>query len=513
MPCRRALAASVLALALAVPESARAQATQRLAPVGGRTTLVGGTGLVFGHDSASAFLNPATVVRIDKNRLSFSVDFYYLSLTESDAWYQPGTIDRARFGDVRREGNTAVSAFDFDSLPGSLCLFFGAGDLPFVSSDSKTELRARQARLGFCLASIQYNAFTFNDESYAQTTPTGVSRQAQNLRQTFRRLAFGPTYAMWLDNRLVVGASVHASRSSHRSIIGATSATYAGGPDAISSSFYNVSRGDSHELTATLGLTYRISRRQSVAIALQSPSLHVFGGGGINHHTQYRGAGSGESTFSADGSFVTRTPPRVAIGTGVEASWGSAEVNVAFHAPIGEVFSADLEGRALEVINDGRPVDQSRRAHFATPALGSVNFGVGGEAYTSERISLLGGLSADATIVPKGQLRADPFNFYPSRMHRVAASFGVASHGTGGDLLIGLEGSYGWGERLTPNMYQVPAMLDIADQRQIGLLFVLAGSTSFRSFKTAVENVKKVIDPAENDKDKDKEQKPSDPRR
>src|SRR5262249_18443140 len=141
-----------------------------------------------------------------------------------------------------------VSSFDFDTLPGSLCVFFRAADIPFLASTSTAnDLREKGARLGLCIASIQYSAFSYNAEDYEQTTPTGVSRQAHNLRQTFRRLAVGPTYSMYIDNRISVGASIHASRSSHRSIIGATATTFAAGrADPIASTFYSVARGDSH---------------------------------------------------------------------------------------------------------------------------------------------------------------------------------------------------------------------------------------------------------------------------
>lgn len=502
-------ALGALALTTGIADDANAQSSYRLAPVGGRTTLVGGTGVVFGSDSASAFLNPATAQRVDKNRLSFSVDFYSLSLFQSGRWYQPGAIDRERFGDVGVEGNTAVRSFDFDSLPGSLCLFFGISDLPFLAREAKIELRERRARLGICLASIQYNAFTFNAEDYEQQTPSGVSRQSHNFRQTFRRLSFGPTYSMYVDNHLTIGASVHASRSSHRSIIGATATTYGPG-GAINSSFYNVARGDSHELTATLGATYRISKRQTVGIALQSPSLHVFGSGGINYRTSFdTPTAAASQTFTADGSFATSTPPRVAIGTGVESEWGSAELDVAFHPPISSAYNAEFDGRQFERVSGGPSIDRTRSVNLKTPALGAVNVGVGGEIFTSPRLSLLGGLGTDISIVPKGSLPSDPLHYYPARMHRLTASFGVGSHGSGGDLLIGIEGSYGWGERLTPNVYQLPPRLDTADQTQFGLLFVLAGSTSFQTFKRTVEAVKKELDPKE---DKSKvTPKPSEP--
>lgn len=476
--------------------SAEAQSSNRLAPVGGRTALVGGTGLVFGADSASTFLNPASAVRIDKNRLSFSVDFYYLSLITAPRWYQPGPIDTGRFGDVSRDSNTAVSAFDFDSLPGSICLVFGLGDWKALQKDDRKELQERRARLGFCLASIVYNAFTFNAEDYEQQRPGGVSRQAHNIRQTFRRLAFGPTYSMWIDRRLAVGASLLASRSSHRSLFGATATTYGGPIGAVNSNFYDFARGDSHELTAIVGATYRISKRQSVALSFQAPSLHVFGSGGVNHHTEVRdGTGATMRTASAFGSFSTSTPARIALGTGIESTWGSVEINAAFSAPLGEAYSADFDGRIFDQGADNVTSDRAQNIKVSTRARGTVNFGVGGEYFTSPTFSLLGGLSTDASLVPHGSLSRDPLRFYPQDLNRVSASFGVGSHGEGGDLLIGAELSHGWGRRLTPNVYQAPPELDESPQKLYGFLLVLAGSTNLRSFRRVVEDVQKVIVP------------------
>jgi hypothetical protein len=478
-----------------VPSVAHAQASNRLAPVGGRTTLVGGTGVIFGHDSASTFLNPATAVRVDKNRLSFSVDFYFLSLTRAPSWYQPGPIDRSRYGDVKSDGAQAISAFDFDSLPGSLCLFFGIADLPFLARAATKELREKQARLGLCLASISYTSFTFNAEGYEQRTASGVTRQAHNVRQTFRRLAVGPTYSMWIDNRVAIGASVHASRASHRSMLAANATTYrsAGGP--VESSFYNFSRGDSHDLTATIGMTYRISPRQTVGVAVESPSLHLFGSGGFNQLTQVRGGGDETSSATASGSFVARTPARVSIGTGVEDDWGSAELNASYSTGLTNVYVAEFEGRQIDVGANGIPVDVEKRTTFGARSLGTVNLGAGAELYTSPRLSLLGGASIDVSVVPKGTLPADELHYYPARMHRTALSFGVGSHGGGGDLLVGTEVSYGWGERLAPNVYQTPPRLAATEQQVLGFLVVLAGSTSFKTFQRAVDDVKKAIVP------------------
>jgi len=475
---------------------AHAQSSYRLSPVGGRTTLVGGTGLVYGHDSASAFGNPATVVRVDSSRLAFSVNFYDLSITSAGSWYQPGPVDQARFGDIRKDGSTAVSTVDFDSLPGSLCVFLELADMPVFSAATKKSLRDQRARLGVCLASIHYDAFSFNAEDYEQATPTGVSRQAHNIRQTFRRVSVGPSYSMNVSKTVAFGASVHFSRSSHRSLFGATATTYGGARGPITSSFYDFSRGDSHDLTASAGVTWRIAPHQSVALAVETSSLHLWGSGGLNFHSQYAGAESAASTFTAQGDFRTETPPRVALGTGVEYPWGSAELDVTYRPRTSAAYVADYAGRSFDVSADGTTSDTAKKSVLSTRALGSLDVGVGGEVFLTRRLSLLGGARASASIVPKGTLAADPLAYHVARTHEAALSFGIGSHAEGGDLLLGLEGSYGWGERLAPNVYQLPTRLEATDYDTYGLLFVFAGSTSFRSIKRAVDEVTKVFDPA-----------------
>lgn len=499
------VACALAAASFAFASEANAQSTYRLSPVGGRTTLVGGTGLVYGHDSASAFLNPATVQRVDSSRLAFSVNFYYLSVVHAGSWYQPGDID-PRFGDVRRESNTSVTSIDFDSLPGSLCLFLQINDIPFLSWSTKKELKERRARLGVCLASIHYDQFTFNAEDYQQQTPQGLSRQAQNIRQTFRRLAVGPSYSMYVTNALAVGISTHFSRTSHRSLFGATATTYGNAAGPITSSYYQFSRGDSHELTATIGAFYRIGAHQTIALALESPSIHLFGSGGLNFHSQYAGAQNAASTFTAEGDFTTRTPPRIAIGTGVEHPWGTAEVNVSFRPATQAAYSANFEGRSFTVAQDGSTTDIARSGNFDVRASGGVNIGAGGEVFLTPRLSLLGGASLDSTIVPKGTLTRDPLNYHIARTHRIGLSFGVGSHGEGGDLLLGLETSLAWGERLTPNVYQLPTRLDIADHQTWGVLFVLAGSTSFRNIRRTVNEVTKALDPSKDEKKEEKKE-------
>jgi hypothetical protein len=490
------VAAAVAAVALLVaafsPRNAAAQANYKLAPVGGRTTLVGGTGLAFGRDSASAYLNPATVVRVDPGRLAFSVNFYELSVFDAPEWYTPGPVDRTHFGDVA--GSKAnVTTVGFDTLPSSLCIFLRAGDIAFLARETSKGLSESQARLGICIATVQASDFTFDREDFSSGNARGGTRQAQTVRQSFRRIAVGPTYSMYVTNALAVGASLHVSRAAYRSLFETTATTY-GGVSPVTSIFYSSAHGDSYDINGTLGATYRIGRYQTVAMALELPSLHVFGPGGVNHYTHFDGAGAGSQTLTANGDFAANAPMRIALGTGMERAWGSAELNVSYHMPVAPAYTAHLDGRAVDVHN-GVGVDRAVSLDLSTRARGAVNIGVGGELVIAPYITLLTGLSTDLSTAREGSLLSDPMSYFPSRTNRVAASLGLGSHGDGGDLYFGGELGYAWGERLAVNSYQLPARLETTPHQTFSLVVVIAGTTSFKAIKRAVNDLTEAVDP------------------
>jgi hypothetical protein len=233
--------------------------------------------------------------------------------------------------------------------------------------------------------------------------------------------------------------------------------------------------------------------RQTVAVALESPSVHLYGTGRLDRYTHFEGDRSGTSSIVAEGDFASSTPPRLSLGTGIEGKWGSAELDVAIHAPVGDIYRAELDGHVLES-NGATTTSRETKLGLAARARGSVNIGIGGEVFMNRKISLLGGLSSDVSTVPKGSLRGDLFNYFPARTHRVATSFGIASHGEGGDLLFGAEVSYGWGERLAVNAYQMPPVLDTTRSTGYGVLFVIAGSTNLKNIRRAVEDVTKTFE-------------------
>src|SRR5688572_27991692 len=93
-----------------VATSVLAQGNDLSSPTGGRSALMGNTGVALGRDGSAPFHNPATIVRIRDERLAFSVNFYSLALTDFDGWHQPGEVDEAQFGAGRLSGTSLLDS-------------------------------------------------------------------------------------------------------------------------------------------------------------------------------------------------------------------------------------------------------------------------------------------------------------------------------------------------------------------------------------------------------------------
>src|SRR6187401_392067 len=120
-------AALLLSVMLSMATHARAQANDRSSPLGGRSALMGNTGVALGRDGASPFLNPATVVGIDDRRLAFSVNFLALQINHFKNWHQPSSVD-PRFGELSL-GERSISSSRITTVPSTFCLFLSLSAL------------------------------------------------------------------------------------------------------------------------------------------------------------------------------------------------------------------------------------------------------------------------------------------------------------------------------------------------------------------------------------------------
>jgi hypothetical protein len=119
----------------------------------------------------------------------------------------------------------------------------------------------------------------------------------------------------------------------------------------------------------------------------------------------------------------------------------------------------------------------------------TFNPGAGLEFFLSPRLSLLGGISANFTSL--GRLRPQPTlgNLIQAREHHLMAAFGVGSYWREGELLVGVQFDYGWGQALAANPYVVPNDWSAVGLRTYSLLFVISGSTKLSAIARTVSTI------------------------
>ncbi len=187
--------------------SARAQGNDLSAPSGGRSALMGNTGVALSRDGSAPILNPATIVRIDDNSLAFSVNFYTFASTSFSHWHQPAPVDTTRFGDVGLNG-TSISTNGFRIFPSTLCLFFTVRGVTAEGSNDGGLHGGRQ-KLAICFGSTEFEDVVLPALSFRGNTPLGMTAQTQSVARNWNRFHAGPTYSISFGDNFAVGLSLH----------------------------------------------------------------------------------------------------------------------------------------------------------------------------------------------------------------------------------------------------------------------------------------------------------------
>ena len=189
---------------------ALAQASPRSAPVGGRSALMGGTGVALARDGAAPFLNPATIIHIDDSGLAFSVNFYTAQWANLSGFHQPGA------GAGPSLPNTSLDTTRADALPSTLCLFLTIGD--WGDNRAKTEEaevpghRKGRRKLAACLAQPERSQFSATAVGYAGQAGSLSASQGTSIQRSWNRLYVGPSYSIYVSDRIALGAALNGIR-------------------------------------------------------------------------------------------------------------------------------------------------------------------------------------------------------------------------------------------------------------------------------------------------------------
>jgi len=487
-----AVGACVVALVASSSIDARAQGNDRSSPSGGRSTLMGNTGVALARDGSAPFINPATIVNIDDQRLAFSVNFFTYSQRHFSSWNEPGPVDNGKFGNVGID-TTGNSSTRFSALPSTLCLFFTLTGITPLGDDTAPLPGAHKGRqkLAFCIGSLESDNVSLTALAFNGATSAGSTSQIESISRSWNRLYVGPTYGVELTDHLSLGASLHGVVTADSFVVEGSNITSLTGGTAGTSALGTSGYGYSFDVLANLGATYRIGKL-ALGIDAQLPSLHGFGHFQTTAHDEYGGASEVSDIETATGTFKAPTPVRVAGGIGYQWPRLTVEVDGSVEFPWTNAIASSLNITTTHLV--GTTITQSSATdYYAVGTRAVFNAGVGGEYFFSKGFSVIGGASTNFSALPPLVATTSVGNLVQQRVNHVALSIGIGSYGGSADILIGTQLDFGWGDSLAVNPYELPNQWAVVGTQTYSALLVLAGTTNLRAIGRAVEKVENAF--------------------
>ncbi|HEX4514635.1 MAG TPA: hypothetical protein VH054_13885 [Polyangiaceae bacterium] len=448
---RLAIAMSIVCVA----RGAWAQGNYRSSALGGRSALMGDTGIALGTDGAAPLLNPATVVHVEST-LALSVSFLTLDIMHASSWYAP---------------NADITRVSGNAIPSTFCLFF---DLPRISQPADKESHAGLEKLATCFGTSELQSFDWVGQGFQTGTPGTIS--TSSVRWGWQRFVVGPSYAVNVTHALALGASLHGAFTNFSSFASVGSI----GTDGTASNvFQDGASGSDFGLSTTFGATLNLGH-VVIGASVQSPDISIYGHGNLSNYVVTSGA---TNVYFGQGGFHGREPARFGLGLAYDWSRGTVEIDGQLALADGEAVQLDTTGTQLTT-----PGATIQTAHVVrtTRFQPTVNVGIGAELYVRPSLSILAGFATDFSAVD-GLL---PTSVAPAQMNRLLASFGIGSHGDAGTVIIGAQAYYSWGQM--QGYASAPTVTPVGVQGT-GVLFVLAGATNLKSIQRAVDDMRRIV--------------------
>jgi hypothetical protein len=490
----RPAAVTILASMLLASGGAGAQATYGSAAIGGRSALMGGTGIALGRDGASPFLNPATVVHIDDSGIAFSANFYSYQTTRLTDFHQPGLASAAQSGALSLP-NTSLDAWRVDALPSTFCFFFDLGGKDGNTPDNQREPRGRRKgrkKLAACVVTPERQALNATASGYAGDSAGHHASQALSINQWWTRFYVGPSYSVHVTDALALGGSLQTVGTIANSTWGVDTLVTDATGQGTASSFDTGANAYSLDVAAALGLVWHIDDSQILGLSVMTPSVHLAGQyqGTTSLQTQ-DGASSAAQTTST-GSYRATLPLRIGAGLGADLGRARVEADATAYIPVTDLAHASVQTNETDLVG-GTATSSSLSRTLTVAGRPMVDAAVGMEWYTSPSLSLLGGFGTDFSALAPLSPSPPIGTLAETRVQRATVSFGVGSYGDGSELLFGTQLAYGWGKSIAVDPYVSPAQLTLVDSRTYGAMLIIAGSVSLNAFKRTLQDLRTVV--------------------
>jgi hypothetical protein len=489
-----AAAMTALLATLLAAGAARAQATYGSATIGGRSALMGGTGIALGRDGASPFLNPATVVHIDDSGIAFSANFYSYQTTRLTDFHQPGPASAAQYGALSLP-NTSLDAWRVDALPSTFCLFLDVGGSGGNTRDTEREPRGRRKgrkKLAACIVTPERQALNATASGYAGDSAGQHATQALSINQWWTRFYVGPSYSVHVTDAVALGGSLQTVGTIANSTWGVDTLVSNASGQGSASSYDTGANAYSLDLAAVLGLVWHIDDSQILGLSVMTPSVHLAGQYQGTSSVQTQDGASTATQTTSNGSYRAPVPLRIGAGLGADLGRARVEVDATAYIPVTDLAHAGVQTSETNLVGSSATSTSFSRT-LTVAGRPIVDAAVGLEWFTSPSLSLLGGLATDfSAMAPLSQ--SPPIGtLAETRVQRATASFGVGSYGDGSELLFGTQLACGWGKSIAVDPYVSPAQLTLVDSRTYGAMLIIAGSVSLSAFKRTLQDLRTVV--------------------
>ncbi len=451
---------------------------------------MGDTGVALAEDGAAPFLNPATIVRINDQALAFSVNFFTFGWTHFSSWHQPAPADTSQFGNLALS-NTSIDTNGFNVLPSTLCLFFTVAGVTAEGEATGVLHKGRQ-KLAACVGILESTNLNLGALAFNGSAPGGTTSQVQSFSANWNRLYIGPTYSVSISDDFAIGLSLHGVATNDTLDIEGSSITSTLSNGSIQSSLGTSGSGHAIDLTAILGAIYRAGP-YTIGASLQTPSLHFYGSYNGALHNEYASATT-QSSVVASGSGDFQAPPPMRASLGVGASWSrlSLELDASYDFAISNALQTTVTQTTV-TSTGGAATSSAVSSTYVVPSAATANIGAGYEYFLSPTFSFVGGASTNFSTMGALSTSSALGNLVATHSDLVSTSFGIGSYGPGGNILIGLQLGYGWGQALGVSSYSVPNQFALVDTQSYSATLILAGATNLRAITRAVEEVKSVV--------------------
>ena len=481
----------VAVIALFFAQPAFAQGNYQSAPLGGRTTLMGGTGIALGTDGAAPFMNPATIARIEDRSIAFSSRIFRYSERRFQNLHQPGPVDPNQFGGLKL-GDTSQTYRTLQLLPNSTCLFF---DTSRVRTEQLLSDRAGKQTLAICLGKTEESSFSFTGESLTGASAGLRFNLSKTVEHEWMNWGIGPAWSVYLTDDIAIGTSLFVSRTKHSESVTSLMLAEDASTGMVSQTAYQfASSGNSWDLVGHLGATVKLSKVLTFGASVRAPGVHLYDAYKATYDRGYDAGTQSELWWGGEGSFRVRRPARISLGLGAEWRQLRVELDSFYYTGQHEYVHAELDRDTVTTAGGSVTSRSQSTLSLTEEARPVVNLALGAEWFATRDLSLVGGFITDFSSVPElPQVPRDP-RLFRNRANAFHGSAGVVSYSDTGDLLVGLRLDHARGEAAVVNPFMLPPRLERVDYRELGVMFILAGRISLTNVVKAAKGIGDAVE-------------------